>query len=167
MVSGRLRPKSTDGVASEARRDRIHIERSKSHAKRQRSSTVDRSAPRTVRLVAHYRPLVVGGALNRELEEFMRRRHGVYSVRRIGRRRPVYVGESHTGRAWKTMLRHFQACESFRGVDEWCDERAELYEIAFFPTRTGDAALDVEQRAIRRLNPSWNTQRPADDETPF
>ena len=98
----------------------------------------------------------------------MHRRHGVYVVRRIGSRRPVYIGESHTARAWKTMLRHFQACGTFRQVDEWCDERAELYEIAWFPTQTSNAALDVERRAIRRLRPSWNTQQAEkDDTTPF
>ena len=39
----------------------------------------------------------------------LRGKSGVYIIRDRETKRPLYVGESHTGRLKKTLLRHFQA----------------------------------------------------------
>lgn len=126
---------------------------------------------RTVRLPKKptFRPLMVGGEYNRQLRAAMDGQSGVYVLRRIGRKRATYVGESHTGRAWKTMLRHFHGRDSFRKLGEWVDPCPSCFEVAWFPT-TADRAQALEPRAIHRYKPRENIRRmlaALDAEVPF
>lgn len=119
--------------------------------------------PNAIRLPAKldFVPLQTSAGYDRALRRAMHERSGVYVVRRRGKKRPEYVGESHTGRAWKTLLRHFQGIASFRARDEWAPcVCADRYEVAFLPTRA-DKALSVEARAIRRYRPAHNLSREA------
>lgn len=98
------------------------------------------------------------GDYNAELRERMNGRSGVYILRKIGRKRPMYVGESHTGRAWKTMLRHVQAQKSFRALGEWTYCCPKKLEVAFIETRASEA-VRTEARAIDRYQPTANVKK--------
>lgn len=84
----------------------------------------------------------------------LRGKSGVYIIRQAGgERRVLYVGESHTGRLKKTLLRHFQA---------WSGKTAgQTYgrggcEVAVIVTAPGKA-VEKQNELICRLNPSDNT----------
>lgn len=101
------------------------------------------------------------GKWNPELRAALRGQSGVYAIRDARTGTVLYVGESHTGRIWKTLQRHFQAVESFARVDEWTHARPELVEVSVWTTRHGAEALRLEERAIRRLRPSGVVREPA------
>ena len=69
----------------------------------------------------------------------------------------VYVGESHTGRLWKTLLRHFHAQASFAAVDEWVYDHPENVDVRLWITRTGEQAKRLETEKILSLEPSGVT----------
>lgn len=79
--------------------------------------------------------------------------NGVYAIRDKGTHETLYVGESHTGRLWKTLLRHFQGQRSFEGIGEWTHPDPTKVEVKTWTTRTGDDALDLELIMISRLAP--------------
>lgn len=122
-------------------------------------------------------PLYVGGQLNVALRELTRGGTGVYAVRLDDR--VLYVGESHTDKAtplrwWKTLLRHFQGCDSglFLALSEWqlCRKGdVERLEIAIWRTVDGAGARELEAEIIERLNPEGNKviEVPPTDEVPF
>ncbi len=114
------------------------------------------NAVRLPRKLAFEPLLLAPGMYNPDLRAKMHGKSGVYILRRLGRLRPDYVGESHTNRAWKTMLRHLQGIASFRARGEWapCGCPAK-YEVAWIPAR-GEKAMAIEARAIRRYRPIAN-----------
>ncbi|MEJ7812895.1 MAG: hypothetical protein WKG32_20945 [Gemmatimonadaceae bacterium] len=65
-----------------------------------------------------WQPLVVGGDLNPSIADTAINASGVYAIRDSGSHAVRYVGESSRGVLWKTLLRHFQAPDSFRSVRE-------------------------------------------------
>jgi hypothetical protein len=120
--------------------------------------------PKTVRLPRKlkFEPIILpDGTFNAELRAKMHGRSGVYILRKKGRKRPIYIGESHTGRAWKTMLRHLHAQRSFAEIGEWTYCCPTRMECAFIPTRARDA-IRTEARAIARYQPSYNVRRALD-----
>ncbi len=100
--------------------------------------------------------LTRGGVYNDRLRAAMHGRSGVYAVRDLSHRTVIYVGESHTGRAWKTMLRHFQdPSGKFERMGEWVHARPDLVEIRWM--RTGDGeAMRAEADWIRLYKPAAN-----------
>jgi hypothetical protein len=124
--------------------------------------------PRWLRLVLE------SGEYNPRVRKLALERSGAYAVRERDSHRVMYVGESSCGKLWKTMLRHFQAPESFAKVRERGVFRrgAQHYEVAIWPTSKGNRrctrqgpgknepgdqkALDAQAQWIERLRPELN-----------
>lgn len=109
------------------------------------------------------------GEYNPAVRSFVHGEHGVYAIRDKDTHRVLYVGESHTGRLWKTMLRHFQGQRSFEGIGEWTHPDAEQVEVKLWTTRTPDDARDLEVIQVSRLGPDQVRgvrQRLDDDDEP-
>ena len=114
---------------------------------------------------ARWLPLKVGGAWNAQLRRIFDGSSGVYAFRRKGATRVEYVGESHTGRGWKTLQRHFQdPGGAFADRSEFTATDASSYECAVWQTSKGErekksgdqAALDLQARMIDRYRPREN-----------
>lgn len=93
---------------------------------------------------------------------------GVYVIRNAGNGRIRYVGESHTGRLKKTLLRHFQAWSGKTAGQKY--SRGEV-EIAVIPTDKS-RAVTLQNDLIAQLSPTDNTISPAGpidppDDDPF
>lgn len=118
----------------------------------------------------HWRPLVLAGGTYNPALRNAARGSGAYAIKtRAGK--VLYVGHSHTGRTWKTMLRHLQGPDSFERVGDWVyrgDARDLL--VSVWPSSPTDAP-EIEGELIERLEPAGNLARPAqpdDDEgVPF
>lgn len=124
--------------------------------------------PRWLRLVLE------DGDYNPRVRELARGRSGAYAIREIDSHRVMYVGESSCGKLWKTMLRHFQAPDSFAKVRETgvFKRGPTHYEVALWPTSTGNRrctrqgpgknekgdqrALNAQARWIKTLRPENN-----------
>lgn len=100
---------------------------------------------------------------------------GVYVIRRTamfgGLGDVLYVGESHSGKLYETLTRHFQ---------KWDHPLQEVFTydrhrvwVAVQVTSCGDAALEVQDALICSLRPIDNLKTPdcgiveEDDEVPF
>ena len=90
---------------------------------------------------------------------------GVYAIRRRGDRAVEYVGESHTGRLWKTLQRHFQeGGGSFEDRSEYVRTSPAEYDAAAWITSKGarekkrgdQGALDLQAALIERYAPTEN-----------
>jgi len=88
-------------------------------------------------------------------------RSGAYAIRRKDSKSVVYVGESHVGRLWRTMSRHFQAPASFTsrapkgGKNSFATDRPGDYEVAWRITRRGKLTkAKADQRAMS-LQAAW------------
>jgi len=118
---------------------------------------------------------------NPELRRFCAGHSGVYAFRDAKEGIAEYVGESHSGRLWKTATRHFQGLESglFRyahsshgGPTEWVHGAPESLEAYVWITHARDA-MALEALQINRLEPlgNANLERESegyyDDEVPF
>jgi hypothetical protein len=102
---------------------------------------------------------------------------GVYVIREHtagGRPAIVYVGESHSGRLYETLTRHFQAWRRWKGFwrgqfgeghDPGLTYRRDRVEAAVRVTSAADA-IDEELRLIQRLKPRDNLLGQAED-VPF
>lgn len=101
---------------------------------------------------AQWRPLIVDGGWNAELRRAFDRKSGAYAIREKGGR-VLYVGESHTGRGWKTLTRHFQdASGKFAAVREtFVHSRPGELEGALWVTRGAQQALDAQAELITRF----------------
>lgn len=82
---------------------------------------------------------------------------GVYVIRDKTDKRTLYVGESHTGRLKKTLLRHFQA---WSGKTAGPTYNRGSVEIAVIVTDK-DRAVSVQNKLIDELEPRDNTISPA------
>lgn len=113
-----------------------------------------------------WRPLVVQGELSGTVKRDAERSSGAYAIRRAKDHEVLYVGESTRGRLWKTMLRHFQAPDSFRRVREgFVASSPAGYEVALWVTSTGarprgspadQKAAAAQAKWIASLSPSRN-----------
>ncbi|MCL4209290.1 MAG: hypothetical protein HRU76_13800 [Phycisphaeraceae bacterium] len=98
----------------------------------------------------------------------LRGESGVYIIRDRASREVLYVGESHTGRLYATITRHFQAWDNSQntaGPTYWRDD----VEVAVRVLCGGACESEPEQdRLIALLDPRDNRLVPADDEpAPF
>ena len=91
---------------------------------------------------------------------------GVYAIRDTYSGEVLYVGESHTGRLYDTLTRHFQSrSHSYHGpnLDRGrCEAKAEVCSVG--------EVEDLQYEWISRLRPTLNELVPAgatDDEVPF
>lgn len=129
-------------------------------------------------------PLVEGGELSPKLHAAMRDRSGVYAIRKKGAAEVLYVGESHCGKLWRTMLRHFQAPQTFKtiGRGSFAVRHPENYEVAFRVTSKGNrkcraphgrpsnadlSAIALETKWIEKLKPTINREEVGEDDTAF
>jgi hypothetical protein len=116
-----------------------------------------------------WRALAEGGELSGAIKADADGASGAYAIRRKRDHVVLYVGESSRGRLWRTLLRHFQAPESFRKVRERgiFDRDASKYEVALWVTSKGarsrsdkapadQRALDAQAKWIETLKPSIN-----------
>lgn len=85
----------------------------------------------------------------------LRGKSGVYVIREPAGR-VLYVGESHTGRLKKTLLRHFQA---WSGKTAGPTYSRGSVEVAVLVTPAG-RAVAAQNRLICRLQPRDNTVSP-------
>ena len=91
----------------------------------------------------------------------LRRRCGVYVIRRRNDKQVLYVGESHTGRLYKTITRHFQAW-SGKTAGPLYDRQAVEVAVRVTPP---PAAVGAQNNLIDRLAPRDNTN--GGNENPF
>jgi hypothetical protein len=124
-----------------------------------------------------YRPIGDRGDPYPEWVRNLRGRSGVYVIReRAGDARTVYVGESHTGRLYETLTRHFQDWRRWKrfwrgqygeGHDPGLTYPRGTVEVAVRIT-SPNTALDEEARLIRRLRPRDNLLgQPELEDAPF
>lgn len=93
-------------------------------------------------------------------------RSGVYVIRDASSRRVLYVGESHSGRLRKTLLRHFQAWSGRTAGPTYSPDRVEV-ALRFTPP---PSALAAQDNLICRLSPRDNavkTRCPVGGADPF
>lgn len=88
-----------------------------------------------------------------------RKASGAYVIRDAMTRRILYVGESHSGRLYDTITRHFQ---------EWGLDHAKTYdrddtEVAIVLTPPREA-IQRQDQMILDLDPADNEVRPEDDD---
>ena len=102
--------------------------------------------------------LWIGSGFNPKVSERARVSSGAYAIRSSKTHVVAYVGESSRGTLWKTLLRHFQAPDSFRDVREagifTGDPRH--YEVALHVTSKGHrprapAKGSKESKRLREL----------------
>jgi hypothetical protein len=119
-----------------------------------------------------YRPVADRGEPYPDWLRALRGESGVYVIRERGV--VVYVGESHTGRIYETLTRHFQ---TWRRWKRWWDgqygeghdpgltyDRASV-EVAVRVTGHGDPAIEEEAALIRELAPRDNLNRQPEPES--
>lgn len=95
----------------------------------------------------------------------LKRKSGVYVIRQRGMitgkpRRVLYVGESHSGKLYETLTRHFQSWEGPQ--EDTSYDRAKVCVSVKITTR--GKAIDFQNSAITRLDPRDNRQRPISEE---
>jgi excinuclease UvrABC nuclease subunit len=121
-----------------------------------------------------YRPVGERGEAYPEWLRRYRGASGVYVIRDRDTREVLYVGESHSGRLYATVTRHFQEWRRWKGF--WRGQFGEGHdpgltypraaiEVAVRATNDNDA-IDEEARLIRRLRPRDNLIGQP-DEAPF
>lgn len=93
------------------------------------------------------------GEYNQAVRKFVKGRNGVYAIRDAETHDVLYVGESHTGRMWKTMLRHFQGQRTFDAIGEWTHPNPEDVQVMVWTTLSGPDAQDLEMVIVSRLAP--------------
>lgn len=77
---------------------------------------------------------------------------GAYVIRKASTRETLYVGESHTGRLRKTLLRHFQ---KWTGKTAGPTYKPDTVEVALRITPPG-SAVAAQDNLICRLGPRDN-----------
>lgn len=115
----------------------------------------------------HWHKLLVGPGYNRDVFRAAHKKSGVYALKNTDTGRVLYVGHSHTGRLWKTMLRHIQAPDSFERVGDWVYRGSHRHlAVSVWPTPASEAG-ELEEEMIARLEPEGNLERrlPLGDET--
>ena len=125
-----------------------------------------------------YRPVGARGEAYPNWVRELDGKSGVYVIREVNRdgsTEIVYVGESHTGRLYDTLTRHFQIWRRWKGFwkgqygeghDPGLTYKRERVEVAVRIT-SADDAIDEEARLIRRLQPRDNLLGQPEEEVPF
>jgi len=80
---------------------------------------------------------------------------GVYLIRDAGTREVVYIGESHTGRLFKTLTRHLW---NWNGQGSGPNYSQRRVEVCFETFSDGREAIEEQFRLIRKLKPRDNVQ---------
>ncbi len=90
-------------------------------------------------MAVHWRALWVGEGFNPAIEKEAKSASGAYAIRERKTHVVRYVGESSRGVLWKTLLRHFQAPDSFAQVREAgiFTGDPKRYEVAILVTSRG------------------------------
>lgn len=111
------------------------------------------TTPRTPRV--KWVPFVVDGRPSLAVKRATEDRSGAYAIRRKDSKSVIYVGESHVGRLWRTMSRHFQAPDTFTskapkgGKNAFATDRPADYEVAWRVTKRGKLTkATADQRAM-------------------
>ncbi len=105
----------------------------------------------------HWRTLGTGTGHNLAVRRDAHVASGTYAIREASDGAVVYVGESSTGNLWRTLLRHFQAPQTFKAAREVVFLGApSKYEIALWITSRGHRPLPPlpnrkESKRIQRL----------------
>ena len=122
-----------------------------------------------------YRPVGARGEPYPAWVRDLRGKSGVYVIREQRTSEILYVGESHTGKLYETLTRHFQTWRRYKGF--WRGQYAEGHDPGLSYERgsveaavrvtTSANAIDEEERLIRRLSPRDNLRGQAEEEIPF
>ncbi len=120
---------------------------------------------------AHWFDLVVGArGSRRAFHPGLRKAHGasgVYALRDRASKSVIYVGESHKGRLYKTLIRHFgDPSGQFARRGEWTHLAPERLEVAIWLCKPS-SAVQLECEAIRHYDPQANRARCDSDAAPF
>lgn len=86
----------------------------------------------------------------------LKKRSGVYVIRSANDKKTLYVGESHTGRLYETLTRHFQAW-SGRTAGPTYGRGSVLVAVKVTPA---GRAVDTQNRLICELKPRDNVSSP-------
>ena len=102
---------------------------------------------------ARWMPLTIEGSWNREARRVFADNSGAYAIRYRATGAVLYVGESHTGRGWKTLTRHFQdASGKFAALREtFTHARPEMFEVAIWVTSRGRRTEEKRDRKAEVL----------------
>ena len=95
----------------------------------------------------------------------LRGKSGVYCIKDNDDGAVLYVGESHTGRLYQTLTRHFQKWSNAHQTAGKGYHRQHC-TVAVKTTRPGQA-VDEQNRQIERINPIDNDIRSEADSVPF
>lgn len=105
-----------------------------------------------------YVPAKVGSRYHAQIRE-LAHASGVYVIRRKSSRRVLYVGESHTGRLYDTLTRHFR---KWSGPTAGYTCEASEVEVAIIRV-PAPSAVAAQNGLIQRLRPHWNVNGFEDD----
>lgn len=108
-----------------------------------------------------YRPVADGEGFAAWVRR-LRGRSGVYVIRTL-RGRALYVGESHTGRLYETLTRHFQRWGGKTSGPTYSRSAVKVGVRVCPPS----SAVAAQNRLIRRLSPEDNTIGKGSKNIPF
>ncbi len=106
-------------------------------------------------------PAVAGGAYHPHLAELASvEASGVYAILSKQGRRVLYIGESHTGRLYDTITRHFRQWRIRSGNARGRRRGGTMYDrdqvLVIYAVTPPAAAADVQFAEIQRLRPRDN-----------
>lgn len=104
-----------------------------------------------------------GGGFAAWVRELRGTRSGVYVIRSASSHRTWYVGESHSGRLYDTLTRHFQRWSGRTAGVRY--DRGDV-EVAVVVTPAARAP-EAQARLICRLDPRDNTNSRCNQDVPF
>ncbi len=122
-----------------------------------------------------YRPVGARGEPYPPWVRDLRGKSGVYVIRDRRTSDVLYVGESHAGKLYETLTRHFQVWRRWKGFwrgqygeghDPGLSYERSSVEAAVRVTSSANA-IDEEERLIRRLSPRDNLRGQPEEEVPF
>jgi len=90
----------------------------------------------------------------------LRYRNGVYVIREVDSREVVYVGESHSGRLYSTLTRHFQFWDGYTAGTTYDRDGVEVATCALDASAREVVAKQIE--LIGELAPLDNTHHQRD-----
>lgn len=109
-----------------------------------------------------FHPIIVDGKPSPSVKRATDGASGAYVIRRKDSHGVVYVGESHQGVMWRTLLRHFQAPASFTapkskkgGANAFATDRPQDYEVAWKVTSRGHRTRDRGDQRAMDLQARW------------
>lgn len=97
----------------------------------------------------------------------LRGESGVYVIRDRFNKEPLYVGESHSGRLYRTLTRHLQGWSSSDAWKQFPTYQRGNVEVAVVRTGNLGDLRETQQRLIRELDPIDNVYTYEVEEVPF